>query len=54
LEQAKEDIVAHKRFMVLCREFEQVTTRLGELERQRPELEEEKKRFKSLWNKTGK
>jgi len=54
LEQAKEDIVAHKRFMVLCREFEQVTTRLGELERRGPELEEEKKRFKSSWNKTGK
>jgi hypothetical protein len=54
LDQAREDVVAQKRFMTLCREFEQLTTRLGELERQGPELEGEKKRFRSAWNKTGK
>lgn len=54
LEQAREDIVAQKRFMTLCREFEQVTTRLGELERQEPALEAEKKRSRSPWNKRGK
>jgi hypothetical protein len=54
LERAREDIVAQKRFMTLCREFEQLTTRLGELERQEPDLEEEKKRFRSPWNKRGK
>jgi hypothetical protein len=54
LEQAREDIVAQKRFMTLCREFEQLTRRLGELERQEPDLEEEKKRFRSPWNKRGK
>ena len=37
LEQARKDVGEYKRFLSLCREFEQVTARLGELERQAPE-----------------
>ncbi len=36
LEQAKRDIAAHKKFVLLCREFEQLTTRLTALEREEP------------------
>jgi hypothetical protein len=32
--------------MALCRQFEQLTRRLGELEREEPDLEEEKKQFR--------
>lgn len=51
LEQARKDVEAYKRFQALCREFEQVTARLGEMERS---MTQEKKRFKSGLNKTGK
>lgn len=51
LEQARKDVEAHKRFQALCREFEQVTEKLGSLERS---TAQEKKRFKSGLNKTGK
>jgi len=51
LEQARRDVGAYKKFWALCREFEQVTTRLGELERQVPELEQEKKRLRSSSSK---
>lgn len=51
VEQARQDVVAFKRFQALCREFEQVTFRLGELERA---AGQEKKRFKSGLNKTAK
>ena len=54
LEQAKRDIAAHKRFLVLCREFEQVTTRLTEREREEPAEEPEKKRRRSPSNRSGK
>jgi hypothetical protein len=33
VEQAQKDVAAHKRFLILCREFEHLTTQLGELER---------------------
>jgi hypothetical protein len=50
LEQARQDTEAHKRFHALCREFEQVVEKLGELERK---TEPEKKRLRSGPNKTG-
>jgi hypothetical protein len=51
LEQARKDVEAYKRFQTLCREFEQVTAKLGDVERSSAQ---EKKRFKSGLNKTGK
>ena len=53
LEQARKEVGEYKRFLSLCREFEQVTTKLGELEREGAELEREKKRFRSSSSKTG-
>jgi len=50
LEQARKDSEAHKRFHALCREFEEVIEKLGELERT---TEQEKKRSKSGSSKTG-
>lgn len=44
LTRAREDIERHKRFVSLCREFEALTERLGELERESPTLGQEKKR----------
>lgn len=46
VQQAREDIAEHKRFVALCQEFEEVTERLGQLEREAPDLEEKKKRRK--------
>jgi hypothetical protein len=54
LEQAQRDIAAHKRFLLLCREFEQLTTRLTELEREESPGEPEKKRRRSSSNRSGK
>jgi hypothetical protein len=53
LEQARKDVAAYKRFVALCREFEQLTTRLGEMGRKEPDLEGEKKRFRLPLSKTG-
>ena len=47
LDQARRDVAEHKRFLALCQEFERLTARLGELERGEPDLEREKKRFRS-------
>lgn len=47
VEQARKDVESHKRFVALCREFERITERLGELERQDPEIAGEKKRRRS-------
>jgi len=52
LEQAKRDIAAHKRFLGLCREFEVVTTKLAELEREEPSEGPEKKRRRSPSNRS--
>ena len=54
LEQAQRDIAARKRFALLCRQFEQLTTRLMELERDEPSEEPEKKRRRSPSNRSGK
>jgi len=51
LQQAQRDIEAFKRFQALCQEFEQLTEKLGELERG---TEAEKKRSKSGSSKTRK
>jgi len=52
LQQARKDVAEYKRFLGLCREFERVTERLGELERSGQGLEQEKKRFRSPSSKT--
>jgi len=52
LEQARKEGVEYKRFFGLCQEFERLTVRLGELEREEGGLEQEKKRFRSPSNKT--
>src|SRR5512139_1222514 len=47
LQGAQQDVAAYRRFVLLCREFEQLTEKLGELERQTSDLTEEKKRRRS-------
>ncbi|MGH9364255.1 MAG: DUF6788 family protein [Thermoanaerobaculia bacterium] len=54
LEQARRDVAAHKRFVVLCQQFERLTEQLGLLEHEQPELVQEKKRPRSRSKKTGK
>ena len=51
LRQAREDVEAFNHFQALCREYEQLTEKLGEVERG---TEPEKKRSKSGLKKTGK
>jgi len=51
LEQAQKDIAEYQRFLGLCREFERLTARLGELERSEQGLEQEKKPFRSSSSK---
>jgi hypothetical protein len=53
LERARQDVAQYKRFVALCREFERVTERLGQLEQQTQEPPE-KKRRSSPSSKTGK
>jgi hypothetical protein len=47
LEQAREDVAAHKRFVSLCEELETVIEKLGELERESDQPEAKKKRRRS-------
>lgn len=54
LKQAQQDVQQYKRFMALCQEFGELTECLGELQRQRSDFEQEKKRRRSPSNKTRK
>jgi len=54
LEQAKRDVAEHKKFITLCREFEELTIKIGELERNDLGCERKKKRLSSPSNKTRK
>jgi len=55
LQQAREDVEAYQRFMVLCKEFTSITEKLGQLEHEgdrSKELEAEKKRRRLRSSKT--
>ena len=52
VEQAQKEIDAYKKFVALCKEFEEVTECLGELERERADVETEKKRRRLLSSRT--
>ena len=54
LRRARRDVDAHKRFVRLCREYEELTRRLGELERARESDDVEKKRRRSRSSRTSK
>jgi hypothetical protein len=54
LEQAQSDVAEYKRFMGLCQQFERLTARLGEFEREQRDVLEEKKGFRSPSNKMAK
>jgi hypothetical protein len=54
VERAQQDVEAHKQFLALCREFEQLTEHLGRLERGMSEAEEVKKGLKSRSRRTRK
>ncbi len=54
LAQAREDVARHRQFVALCREFETLTERLGELERGSAALSQEKKRHRLRSNKKQK
>ena len=55
VQQVRQDIAAHQRFVALCQEFVALTAQLGELERAQPlDLDAVKKTPKSPSSKTGK
>jgi uncharacterized coiled-coil DUF342 family protein len=52
LKQAKTDVEAYKRFVTLCKQFEELTERIGQIERESDELKQEKKRPNSQSSRT--
>ena len=54
LEQAQQDVAAHKKFKELCREYEELTERLGEALSSQDMEGAEKKRLKSPSSRTKK
>lgn len=55
LERVKADVANHKRFLALCREYEELTERLGQLEREQDaQAEALKKKLKPRSRKTKK
>jgi uncharacterized coiled-coil DUF342 family protein len=52
LKQAQNDVEAHKRFVALCKQFEELTERLGQIQSESDELREEKKRPSSRSSRT--
>ena len=52
LKQAQKDVDAYRRFVSLCKQFEELTERLGQIERESDELKEEKKRPNSRSSRT--
>ena len=54
LEQAQSDVSEYRRFMGLCQQFERLTARLGELEREEQDVMQEKKGFRSPSSKMEK
>jgi len=54
LERAQTDVAEYKKFMGLCQQFERLTARLGELEREPQDVLQEKKGFRSPSNKMQK
>ena len=53
LQQARADIAAHQHFVALCQQFEELTERLGQMEREQTPLEQEKKRPRSRSKQTA-
>ncbi len=54
VEQARRDVAEYRRFVGLCHEFERLTARLGERERDEQDLGQEKKRHRLPLSKTEK
>ena len=52
LKQTQKDVEAYKRFVALCKQFGELTERLGQMERESDELKQEKKRPNSRSSRT--
>lgn len=52
LSQTQKDVEAYRRFVELCKQFEELTERLGQMERESDELKQEKKRPNSRSSRT--